>query len=494
MDIIAPVPPTPLNVTATTPTQATQNVLQHNLLPHQVIQATVVDVKDRQVLLDMGQQRLRAQTDVEMQSGQKLRLQVVATEPRLELQIMHAPKDNQLLRLLHIYDHRSEVGPMIRALLGQRPAATTAQAAQPGSPATAVAGASPATAAPVANMPGGTAAGGTGGVTAASGAATSQAAAGTATAMPGIQAPAVPAAAPGVTEGINQGATVAAPAAAAAASPAASPTPASETMPAAPGQAPATGLAKPVPMTPADATVLPAAAPHVAPLTAEQRQAVQMALTPQQWNQLEQLSRQLLTSFKDSGGALLFNLARNLGLDFELLLAQEQPELASQSLKGAMLALSEHPDLPEGIREGSQQMVQQLELLQLTRARLAQEGILFLPLPFDFVEQGYALVEQGGGGETPESQSHLVTLHLSLQQLGSVQVNLLFEQQSLYVRILCARPESQMLFEHSKDELQQALTGFSVRSIQVAHGAEDPAVALLHRLQPEHQRVLDERV
>ncbi|MCD6527775.1 MAG: hypothetical protein J7K75_12370 [Desulfuromonas sp.] len=399
--------------------------MQHNLLPHQLIQATVVESADRQVLLDMGKQQLRAQTDVEMRSGQKLNLQVVATHPRLTFQVVSPSANNQLLHLLHMYDHHSEIGSALSTLLGQRATASSmpTQTALPG-------GAGAATATVNAPPADGSSAEG---------------------AAPPLTSPAAGPVAPA----------------------------------AAPPSLASTVQYKGLPLT---------TAAGLLPLTAEQRQLVEAALSPQQWSQLEQLSSKLLSNFQDSGARLLFDLARNLGLDFESLLAQDQAQQASQSLKGALLALNSQADLPEVVRESSQQLVQQLELLQLTRVRLAQEGILFLPLPFEFMEQGYVLVEQGGSGTEADAQCHLVTLNMSLQELGPLQVNLLFEQQSLFVRILCDGESCQAVLEQSREELQQVLSPFSVRSIQITQGAEDPAVALLNRLKPEQDSVLDERV
>ena len=234
-------------------------------------------------------------------------------------------------------------------------------------------------------------------------------------------------------------------------------------------------------------------------LSAAQRQALEGALSSGQWGQLEHLSTRLVGSMTSSDSRLLVNLARMLGMDFEALLARDQVEQANQGLKGMLLSLQKNGDLPESVRENSSQMAQQLEVLQLCRLRLAQDGVLFLPLPLDFLEQGYVLFEQ----QSPESASddeaagHLVSLNLTMQQLGVMQVNLLFEQQALFVRIKCADEEVATLVEGYWGELHEALQPFSIRSIQVTTGAEDPALVLLRRLQSDKNGqtpVLDARV
>jgi hypothetical protein len=83
---------------------------------------------------------------------------------------------------------------------------------------------------------------------------------------------------------------------------------------------------------------------------------------------------------------------------------------------------------------------------------------------------------------------------MSLEGLGAVQANLLFEQQALFVRILCEDDASQQSLQEGLAELEEALAPFSVRSIQIAQGVEDPAIELINRLQPHRDGVFDARV
>ncbi|MBW2187571.1 MAG: flagellar hook-length control protein FliK, partial [Deltaproteobacteria bacterium] len=166
---------------------------------------------------------------------------------------------------------------------------------------------------------------------------------------------------------------------------------------------------------------------------------------------------------------------------------KDQLDAANAGLKGTLTALKNHSEVAESVRETAAHMSQQLEVLQLCRLRLAQDGILFLPLPLEFIEQGYVLFEQQGqdGSEADGADGHLVSLNLTLQQLGSLQVNLLFEQQALFVRIKCQDEATVTLVEEYCHELHESLQPFSIRSIQVGTGAQDPALALLDRLQPQ---------
>jgi len=560
MDIIGPTPVQLYNVHPTTPSQGVQDAVQHNLLLHQMIQATVVESSGRQILLDMGHQQLKAQSDVEMHNGQKLNLEVVATEPRLKLQVVSPSTDNQLLRLIHLYDHRTEIGSSLRSLLGQRFSAATADGqnslprqgpiatptaanSTPGGQTSAAviftpvqtstgtanatptvltnpapeAQASQATAAPSKPLSPSTGQqGATPSVESAPQASVAKAvvppnvtttpAAGANPVQQQAGGPSVPADQP-VSPQVAAGDKVSAPVVGQETVIADGKQPPVATRAEQAKESIATPLAPPSAQQVAGMTSLLHrldssstianalfTAINLAPLSAQQKKTVEGALTPEQWTQLETLAKDLGSDFKATGSRILFNLSHNLGLDYEQLLSQQKSDQAAQTLKGALMSLAEQDDLPDAVRDSSRHMIQQLEVLQLTRARFAQEGILFLPLPFDFMEQGYALVEQRQGGAEGEASSHVVTLSMSLEGLGAVQANLLFEQQALFVRILCEDEQSQAALEEDLADLEAALAPFSVRSIQIAQGVEDPAVELINRLQPHQENVFDARV
>jgi len=550
MDITGPPPVQLYNVHPTAPTQSAQDAVQHNLLPHQMILATVVESSGRQVLLDMGQQQFRAQTEVEMQTGQKLNLQVVSTEPRLKLQVVSPSADNQLLRLIHLYDHRTEIGSTLSTLLGQRfsappPTLTTpTDSAAPTATATATIPGQPATTAPsqppVVPMTAAPAGQTTATITTPTVNAPPSNPQGTVPAVDGGTNPLpAPSASVAPSSAEAKGAVVPSPvmtpspvASGGSEAPAALNVPRGEPVLSQTGVssavAPVVGrqvapnqavVAKaqrgddiPPTLTPADAPKIASmtamlhrldssssvanalfTAINLVPLSVQQKKAIEGALSQEQWTQLETLSKDLMTDFRSSGARILFRLSHGLGLDYEVLLAEQKGDQAAQSLKGALMKLSEGDDLPDSVRDSSRQVVQQVELFQLTRARFAQEGILFIPLPFEFMEQGYALVEQRQGGQDGET-SHVVTLNMSLEGLGAVQANLLFEQQALFVRILCEDDASQQSLQEGLAELEEALAPFSVRSIQIAQGVEDPAIELINRLQPHRDSVFDARV
>jgi hypothetical protein len=233
-------------------------------------------------------------------------------------------------------------------------------------------------------------------------------------------------------------------------------------------------------------------------------QVVTGALSGQQWQQIEALATQLVAGMDNADGRLVQNLARALGLDFEFLAAQNKLDQTAPGLKGTLAALQEDSEASPSLRQNAATINSQLEVLQLCRLRLAQEGVLFLPLPFDFLQQGYALFErkdppQDADGTSSGSAGYLVSLNMDLTALGPMQVNLLFEQQALYVRILCADDQVVTTVQEHVADLRLSLQGYNVSSVRVTTGAQDPALTLLRRLQPhtaggDQASLLDERV
>lgn len=499
MDIIAPIIQQPYNVTPVVPTKAPDGALQHNLLPQQVVQATVVSTTADQVVLDFGKHTLSANTQQPLSTGQKLNLQVVSTEPQLQFQVVEGKGDPSLLRLLHLFDHRSELGSQLSKLLLQRPSpSNSANATLTNSPASpsSTTNSTQNLSGPVVNTPQRS-------IPQPSTSTISQSRGGESTAalsqnLGRSSDSAASRPAPSLTaQATNQGQQ---PSQTQNATP---PNQLTAKLVSGQGNAPIAQQTSSTQSLAGGPTIASAPLP-LSPLAGEslgslQRQALEAALMPQQWAQLEQLSTQMASDMSTSNSKFVVNLARMLGLDFEALLAKDKLDPANAGLKGVLTTLKNHSEVPESVRDTAAHMSQQLEVLQLCRLRLAQDGVLFLPLPLEFVEQGYVLFEQQGqdSSETDGADGHLVSLNLTLRQLGSMQVNLLFEQQALFVRIKCQDEGTVDLVREYCDELHESLQPFSIRSIQVVTGAQDPALALLERLQPQADQrspIFDARV
>lgn len=111
-------------VIPSSPYAGTREERQHQELQlHQIIRATVAEGGQDRVLLEMGQQKVPAQTSVPLKAGQSLELQVVALSPQLQLQVVTDPLTARLGQLLPLLGGKWEFLPPLRGLLSATGAA-----------------------------------------------------------------------------------------------------------------------------------------------------------------------------------------------------------------------------------------------------------------------------------------------------------------------------------------------------------------------------------
>ncbi len=93
---------------------------QYDLQAGQLVNATVAEGGLSEAILDLDQQRLRAQTQTPLQTGQKLRLLVVENKPQLVLRLV---QDNLLERLthtVHLLEGKCELADALRLLTARQ--------------------------------------------------------------------------------------------------------------------------------------------------------------------------------------------------------------------------------------------------------------------------------------------------------------------------------------------------------------------------------------
>ncbi|MCA1797456.1 MAG: hypothetical protein LC645_07965 [Geobacteraceae bacterium] len=459
MEFFVPVQPAAFSVNPVTPSQKSADAVQHNLQPYQVVQATIAEKGDGRVLLDMDGKQMWAQSKADVKTGQQLNLQVTKTEPVLQLRVVPQGVEKYLLRLLHLFDHKPELGARLQQIsqhvndknanqqlqqlaqqfLGQR------------------------------TFPGGA----------------------------DLTRVATP-----LQESLTQLLQA---------------DPGDSTSPTTPLTSQTQQILSPFLQTQAGTKPTPEGLQqlqnmlmHMAKFSASPATPDTMAINPSgsETSHLHALTASVLQSLAQTLGNIqqhiatpppreLALLAQILGLNFEGRLLNGEVEQARNSLKGMLLQLKGQEDTSAQVRENSTNLLQQLELFQLCRGRLAQDGILFLPLPYDFLQQGYALIEEYGdkeGTEGEEKGKNLsVTLNLALKNLGAINIHMLFEQEKLFVRISCAEPQTTALVENTRTELDTILLPLGLQRLNIDANGKDPAVALLGRLSPD-KSVLDARV
>jgi len=87
-----------------------------NLEPYQIVRATVAEGGLEKVILNLQNYRLEAETKVPLRSGQNLSLQVLGTQPQIQLRILENPELNHLFRLLHSLDQNIKVLPLVEGI------------------------------------------------------------------------------------------------------------------------------------------------------------------------------------------------------------------------------------------------------------------------------------------------------------------------------------------------------------------------------------------
>jgi len=194
-------------------------------------------------------------------------------------------------------------------------------------------------------------------------------------------------------------------------------------------------------------------------------------------------------------GEVLRQLLQNLDLPTEANFDGKEKNALS-SLKNALVEvidiLSTHKEV--NLAQRAARLHQTLELSQLCQIRLAQQDALFHPLPLSFLDQGYMILEKEKPSKTRDKTSpYKLTLHLSLQGLGDLSVELLFEARGLFVRFTCESADKMRFVSGFQDELSKCLDFLPLEGLAFASGAPSPARSLLKRILPDGDSVLDTR-
>ncbi len=204
-------------------------------------------------------------------------------------------------------------------------------------------------------------------------------------------------------------------------------------------------------------------------------------------SQLEQLVAQR-PAVPQSGQ--LGMLSQLFGFHLETELLQGRKKAALASLKLSLLGLQK--DLGEDVAEP----LRRLELFQLCKAKLAEEQVQFLPLPFNELEEGYLLSErQSRADDNDLSGSPLqMSLSLRLSALGNIRIDMLYEKEGLHLRLACEDREKMDYLQNCIDELKESLQAIELQGVSFSADAQLPARQLQERLLPDLPNMLDARI
>jgi hypothetical protein len=208
-----------------------------------------------------------------------------------------------------------------------------------------------------------------------------------------------------------------------------------------------------------------------------------LELITSQLTQLVQLGPQ-----QPKGGQLGF-LSQLFGFHLEAELLQGKTKDALASLKMSLLAMQK--ELGEEVKEPLRRM----EMFQLCKAKLAEEQVQFLPLPFNELEEGFLLMNKPQPDEEETSDQPLqLSLSLRLSALGSLRIDLLYDKQGLNLRLACEDKEKMTYLQKHASELEDAIEAIPLQGVSFASDARVPVMQLLEQLLPDAPGILNDRV
>jgi hypothetical protein len=208
-----------------------------------------------------------------------------------------------------------------------------------------------------------------------------------------------------------------------------------------------------------------------------------LELITSQLTQLVQQGPQL-----PEGGQLGF-LSQLFGFHLEAELLKGKKKEALGSLKMSLLSMQK--ELGEEVKEP----LQRLEMLQLCKARLAEEQVQFLPLPFNELEEGYLLMEKPAQADDDESDPPTqLSLSLRVSALGNMRIDMLYDEQGLHLRVACEDKEKMEYLQEHSAELEESIETVPLQGVSFSADAQVPVRQLLERLLPDALGMLDARI
>jgi len=197
------------------------------------------------------------------------------------------------------------------------------------------------------------------------------------------------------------------------------------------------------------------------------------------------------------GGQVLKQLIDSLGLNLEQLLARGDKNSAVVTLKAALLEIAHNFTNAGNIAETTNKLLTTLEIFQLTQLQIGGETQVILPLPLPFIEQGYLTVEQDD--KTADQKDNVrpenrFSLHLSVSELGNMQIDFLRNQEGLFIRFRADNQQESDFIESFSEDLKKAITDIPLISLSFSGDAPDPIQDLVQQLVPEGNSMLDTKI
>lgn len=196
------------------------------------------------------------------------------------------------------------------------------------------------------------------------------------------------------------------------------------------------------------------------------------------------------------GGAYLKQLLERSGLSLEGLLAGGQKNLATQTLKAALLEVATLMKDGTELAETTSQLLGTLQLYQLAQLQLATDNLLIYPLPLPFLDNGYLLVEKNKDEQkqNADKKSTHYSVHLSLEPLGNLEVTFFQTHDGLYLTFASESDNKKEFLHDNENLLNEMLLSTDLLGISFTSKAGDPTSELIQKLVPSGETMLDTKI
>jgi hypothetical protein len=144
--------------------------------------------------------------------------------------------------------------------------------------------------------------------------------------------------------------------------------------------------------------------------------------------------------------------------------------------------------------ERADEILQGLNLTRQYNLQLLPEGIMLLPLPLPFLEHGFLFAEQPSDKEDGSPAPTKLSLYLSLEKLGDMRVDMLWEEGDFLIKFTCEKPEGLRELSAFVKELKQMLHFTRLREILFTAGQIRPDEMLMEYLGKELQGLVNTRI
>jgi len=215
---------------------------------------------------------------------------------------------------------------------------------------------------------------------------------------------------------------------------------------------------------------------------------------------LSQLARQFLEAWSAMPDKILGahdgSVIRQLLRSFRLFpLLPEKGAGREASFSDLLLEVTHNLPEDDELAGLARALSQELDFLQLCQLKLAQQQIGLFPLPLPFLAQGFLTVaDDRPAGDDQNKIGPRICLHMTLQGLGDLKVDIYQQASGLFVRFFCESAAKAVFVSDFADELRQALGGLALSGLSFAAGADNPTKVLIDLIKPAGDAILDTRV